>query len=226
MFSFFKTHKLVMVGLLIAAGAGYTAALFVGQERLEEAAHAATLETRDQLTVLASLAEVMARGGADQVTEQVIKDCSSSERIRFDDLLGRLQVGLSRPELLELSRLFDRCGPFYSQQRAVMAARFLREVEMFKKAYDRQLLLAGEDSTAGLQVNEWQQLASLEQSQSEQLARLVELQRDIIAVLLEGETPTSERTIGLLAEVKEVVEMQSYNALKMKEVRDVLLTTL
>ena len=66
-------------------------------------------------------------------------------KVSFDDLLGRLNDGLSRTQLVELERLFGRCGSFTSDRKSVMVSRLAREIEIYenyayigKKIYGQQ----------------------------------------------------------------------------------------
>lgn len=221
-----KAQWVPIVTVIIALGFGYGAGIFSEKERLEEIVAESKLETVSQQTVLATLSEAMSRGGSDSITEQVIKDCSANERNRFDDLLARLAGGLGRSELVELSRLFDRCGSFYARQKAVMAARLEREVEVYAKTVERELRLVGGGESEGYALSDWQELVKLEKDQSELFSKLVVLQESIISTLLEGETQDSQKIKGLLEEATEVYEMLSYTAVKLKEKRDSLPTAL
>lgn len=210
----------------IATGAlGFSIAQFMNVRQMDEITTTVRLDMATQLTTLATLTEAMSRGGADTVTEQVIKDCSADERIRFDDLLSGLAGGLARTELVEVSRLFDRCGSFYSRQKAVMAARLEREVEVYERIANHQSLLTGDDE-AVFALESWRLIVSLEKEQSELYAKLVDLQGRIISALLDDEAANSAKITALLTEVKEILEMQSYNALKLRQIRETLPTAL
>lgn len=221
-----KSNWSTIIVAVVLATMGYGAGVYAEKERLESIVSTAKLETAEQQTTLVALSEAMARGGSDSVTEQVIKDCSANERNRFDELLGRLASGLGRTELVELSRLFDRCGSFYSRQKALMAARLEREVEIYARATERELLLVGSDDTAKFSLISWQELVELEKDQSELFSKLVVLQESIISTLLKGETADSQTIKSLLKEAQEVYEMLSYTAVKLKEKRDSLPTSL
>lgn len=212
--------------VLAAVLLGYGVAVFVVADRLREEGGMARLDMAEQLTIVASLSEVMARGGADAVTDSVIKDCPAAERSRFDALLANLDDGIPRAELQELSRLFDRCASFYARRKAVMVARFEREVELYGQLTERYLRLNAQDSDPSFFTAEWQELARYEREQSTHFDQLVKLQGDIIESLLSGSTLVSPELAGLLKEVQEVQQMQAYNAVKMKEIRNALPTSL
>tara|TARA_B100000508_G_scaffold120126_2_gene101111 strand:- start:12591 stop:13274 length:684 start_codon:yes stop_codon:yes gene_type:complete len=160
----------------------------------------------DQETLLAAITETTARNGADAVTESIVRDCSLKERTAFDDLLGRLNDGLYQSELIELERLFGRCGSFFAERKSVMVARLAREIEIFE-AYVQQLaILEGESVLADYQVEQWKELSAAEQNQSELFTKLVRKQDEIISTLLSGKAASSEEILAILQEVREIQE--------------------
>lgn len=160
----------------------------------------------DQTTVLAAIAEATARNGADQTTESIIRDCTLSERASFDDLLARLNDGLSRAQLVELERLFGRCGSFYSDRKAVMVARLSREIEVYEDYVYQLGVVIGEDLSSPFQVERWKSLAAEEQRQSVLFSELVKLQDKIISTLLTGKTPDSPEITEILQEANQTQE--------------------
>lgn len=215
-------HSLVstiIITLVVAVLCGYIVAERVVKSRLAEVVALSQVEIAKQLATVASVSEVMASGGVDSVTESVIKDCPASERNRFDELLSRLNGGLSRPELQELSRLYDRCASYFARRKAVMAARLEREVEVYELLTNRYFLLTASQSDESFQIVEWMELVTLEKSQSEVFERLVSMQGSIISELLLGRTADSTELTNLLKEVNETQQMQAYNVLQMTELR-------
>ena len=139
--------------------AGIALVYFIVSAAVNERLSDLQLETKilisEQETLLASIAEITARNGADKVTEQIIVDCSTTERIRFDELLGSLNRGLNRSELTELERLFGRCGNFFSQRKSVMVSRFQREVEIYETFVLQLSSLSGNDEIGPHNVSGW-----------------------------------------------------------------------
>lgn len=181
---------------------GYYIVTLAVNERLSDLQLQTEVLIAEQATRLSSIAEATARNGADAITEQIIKDCSLTERNRFDDLLGRLNRGLSGTELAELERLFGRCGSFYSARKAVMVARLQREYEVYLN-YVRQLEnLSGQSQSERYNLSGWEQLASLELKQSELFSELVRDQDEIISTLLSGKAPSSPEITSILERVQ------------------------
>ena len=168
------------------------------------------LQTRilieDQQATLATIAETTARNGADTVTESIIKDCSIRERSRFDELLNGLNNNLTRSELVELERLFGRCGGFYAERKSIMIARLTREIQIYETYINQLAVLLEDDLSDTYMVAEWQQLAVLEQEQSDLFAELVSKQNDIISTLLSGNNADSDEITTILQAVREIQE--------------------
>lgn len=209
----------IIIAIVIVVFGGYVVVQSVIQNRLARVVALSEVEIAKQLATIASVSEVMAAGGVDSVTESVIKDCPAPERNRFDELLSRLNGGLSRPELQELSRLYDRCASYFARRKAVMAARLAREVEVYELLTNRYFLLTVSESDNNFQIAEWMELVKLEKSQSEVFERLVSMQGSIISELLLGRTASSDELTTLLKEVNETQQMQAYNTLQMTELR-------
>jgi predicted DNA-binding transcriptional regulator len=158
----------------------------------------------EQQAVLATIAETTARNGADSITEQIIKDCSLSERSTFDTLLGSLDNGLTQTELVELERLFGRCGGFYSERKSVMVSRLAREIEVYETYVEHLETLLDADVANEFQISLWNKLAEEEQKQSELFSQLVIKQDQIISTLLDGKSASSEEIEQILREVNEI----------------------
>jgi hypothetical protein len=220
-----KSNKLTAVVVLLVLMVtllGYSIVQFVVTERLEDATNQIKLDIAGQQTTIATLSEVMSRGGVDEITALVIKDCGADERARFDTLLGQLGDNLPRGELLDLARLFDRCGSYYARQKAVMAARFVREVEVYEQFTHRLLTLQPGADLSTYATPIWQELAYIEQEQSNLFETLVGLQGGIIEALVAGKGVRDPAIDELLTAVRETQEMQVYHVAKMSELRNQL----
>lgn len=175
-------------------------------EKIEDLTTTLQVQITEQQALLATIAEITARNGADTVTESIVKDCPVDERARFDSLLGTLDVGLAWNQLNELERLFGRCGSFSAQRKSVMVSRLTREIEVYE-AYVTQLeTLTNESNVEKYNVEKWNALASEEKKQSELFTELVDLQDRIISALLTGKAASSEEIVTILNQVKEKQE--------------------
>ena len=207
--TFVTKHQRVLkstIAAVIATGVIYLLVTSLVDHRLEALETTTVAQIAEQETLLVAIAEATARNGADAVTEAIVRDCTLQERSDFDDLLSRLDDGLSRSQLIELERLFGRCGSFYAERKAVMVARLAREIEIYG-AYVQQLhTITDADVSEAYPVSVWQDLASKEREQSELFSQLVTAQDEIITTLLAGKPATSPEITAILQEVREIQE--------------------
>ena len=166
----------------------------VKNNRLYELELVTRAQIAEQETVLAAIAEITARNGADAVTESIVKDCTLVERTEFEVLLDGLNSGLPRADLVELERLFGRCGSFYAERKSVMVARLKREIGVFESFIEQASTLAGSDISEEYQLASWQSLSELELKQSQLFTELVQLQDQIVAELL-GKSNGSDQSL-------------------------------
>jgi hypothetical protein len=197
-----RNLAILLVGMLLV----YFAVTTIVNNKLTEVEVNTMEKINNQLVLLTAIAEVTSRNGADSITESIVKDCTVGERSSFDNLLGRLDDNLSRSQLVELERLFGRCGSFFSDRKSVMVARLSREIEVFQDHVGLLQIVHDKDLNANYSVSLWQDLASAEQNQSKLFSRLVSLQDKIISTLLAGKSANSPEIIEILQEVKEVQE--------------------
>jgi len=179
--------------------------------------------TSDQKALLTTIAETTARNGADQITESIVRDCTTSERSRFDTLLGRLNSGLSKSELSELSRLYDRCGTFYAERKSVMVARLSREIEVYESYVQQLKTVSDKKTVASYSVERWKELAEAEKRQSNAFTNLAQLQGTIISLLNDGKSPTSKEVNDTLTKVKEQQQILAVANTEASEIRKSLL---
>lgn len=189
----------MVVGLLLL---GFLLVHVAVNERLSDLQLQTEVLIAEQKTTLVAIAEATARNGADAVTERIIRDCTVTERTTFDDLLSRLNRGLQRSELVELERLFGRCGSFYAERKAVMVARLQREFEIYTTFVSQLSNLSGSDMSTRYNVSDWQLLAEYEQKQSDLFNELVVGQDDIISTLLSGKQTSSPEIVSILETVQ------------------------
>jgi len=206
--SFFKNHKTLsrVLTVFLCLVVLYTLATVLMQLRLKNLREQIVLQISKQQTLLVGVAETTARNGADVVTESIIKDCTVSERTEFDDLLSRLDKGLSRTELTKLDVLFDRCGSFYAQRKALMVSRLGREVEVYITQVEQLKTLTSSSVFETYKVDAWKQLVEQESVQSELFSSLVTQQDTIISTLISGTRTESVEMKAILQEAKETQE--------------------
>ncbi len=214
-----KNLTLGLVGMIIA----YFSVTNLVESRFGEIELNIRSQIAEQQVLLSTIAEITARNGADAVTESIVRDCAVTERSQFNTLLGSLNNGLSHIQLVELERLFGRCGSFSSDRKSVMVTRLFRETEIYKNYVKQLSIVVQEDVSTTYQVEKWTVLATEERRQSELFRELVALQDRIISSLLDGNVITSPELIGILQEVKEVKDELIFTNQKVTSVRTELI---
>lgn len=197
--------QVILLAALLVVGC-YVAITQVVESRLHALEEKLVTEIQAQEKVLASIAETTSRNTNDQATANIVSDCKVTERVKFDDLLGQLDRGLQKAELVELDRLFGRCGAFYSKQKAVMVFRLNREVEVYETYVNQLDAIGGVTDSLEAKLVGWNALTVEENKQSELFSTLVELQDKIIFNLLNGKAANSEEMKSILREVQEIQE--------------------
>lgn len=184
----------------------YSISAFIVYLRLGSVRDQVTLQITEQQTLLIALSETTARNGADSVTESIVKDCDVKERADFDDLLGGLDKGLSRAELLKLENLLGSCGSFYAERKALMVSRLDRELEVYVAHVEQLKTLTTIDSVSSYDVDGWLRLVEQEKEQSELFTSLVTQQNLIIETLISGTRTDSEEMKAILEAARETQE--------------------
>ncbi len=208
-----------ILACLVAAVVLFALVRYIVAERFADLELETQVLITEQAGLLATIAETMARNGADQVTEQIIRDCSVAERTAFDTLLSRLNTGLARSELIELERLFGRCGNFYAERKSVMAARLEREVEIYDMFVKQLANISGTHAADSYSVGTWRELVELERKQSNLFSELVTTQDQIITTLLTGKSATSPEIQVILENAQSIQETLIVTSAQAAEVR-------
>ena len=172
---------------IVAAVAGLVGCVLLGasvyvQQAQRELSLTLQIRIAEQAQTLGTISELTHQNKADALAASILRDCSSDSRVRYETLLNQLAT-LPSDDLQELEQLFEACGGFFAEQKAVMVARLSREFEVYA---DYVQLLETLDSTTPLidsRLAEWKALVALESERSELMSEQVEVQRIIIDVL-------------------------------------------
>ncbi len=168
----------------------------------------------DQADTMVSLAAVTDGNGADPTIAAIITDCP--KRAEFEILLGRLG-SLNHRDLLEVQQLFDSCGNFYAERKALMVSRFERELEIYRQ-YVSVLKEFDEEADQTAQILEWESFVLKERERSELLAEQTTIQGSIIQLLISGATASSK---SVITEVNRAREIQETLAVLDRQIDDV-----
>ena len=219
----YKRHTVPVTLLLAIMGALLLSTILVSQ-RTQAYQQLVEEQLNEQYQVVQDFATAAAQNQAGSAFGVLITDCPQSQRLAFDRLLGRLDAGPSRTELLELDQLFSACAHIRAERKAVIVAQLKREVQVLH-SYAVQLgTLTGADATETYGVDSWEKLVEYEATQSEDLAELVVAQKNIIEALLDGKSADSEEMLLILDAVKESQESLLFAGTQATTIRTELLT--
>ncbi len=175
--------------------------------------------TDDQSELLLSIANSISRNTPIDEVSDIVKDCSVTNRNRFEGLLDSLDDNLSREELLELDTLFIGCGSYFADQRSLSIYVFDRELALYEVYVGLLSEMTGESNTGQYALSDWTALLAAEKTQAEHFSTLVDLQEDIIDRLLEGKASDSEEIVTILQEVSQVKESMLVGNIQASDIR-------
>lgn len=190
--SYLNTHLIIAVNALaLALILGFVAwYMHTEQNSLE---HALMRHMKETVLHIEELAELTDRNGADALTERIIADCP--RRPEFEALLPRLSTA-SPKELISTQQLFESCGSFHAERKAIMVAQMQREYEALEQdlaylAFVRDLTQEESNLTT------WKELIRLEEERSAFLFEQTELQSEILTLLINRDSAqkVSERAL-------------------------------
>lgn len=180
--SYLTTHFVIAMNALILAVIVGISGWYIDMQgrNLERALTSHVDETVMRITTLAELTD---RNGADEITERVSADCPRREE--FEGLLSRL-ASLQSKELLATQQMFESCGSFYAERKAIMVSHLKREYEAL--VTDLNYLKVLRDlKQSEVVLFDWSRLIEYEEKRSEFLREQTELQADILTLLIHGE---------------------------------------
>jgi hypothetical protein len=198
---FLNIHMMISVQFIIIALVIATAA-WVTHTSKSAARTQIEKSIENQLVILHDLAEVTDRNGADAVVKEIITDCPN--RGKFESLLerlGQLQYG----DLMSAQQLFDSCGSFYAERKALMVSKLEREYQVL--VADIELLkILSPNTNIEYSLDTWGFLVSLEIDRAHGLAEQVSIQEDIISALIRGDSMKSSTITELLSKAQSTSE--------------------
>jgi hypothetical protein len=196
-----KSYSTALYGVL-AIGVVLALAFVIVGYKMNSLEKQLTKEVEVQTATLKTLAIATGAGDADTETKIIVKDCVAKDRSEFDDLLSKLDSGLTTTELATLDGLFGRCGTMVPLQMVVMSDRFIRETA----SYESNLLLlstvTGSNAAKEFQIETWKELANASRAQAELYFALANQQRQIIDYLLEGKSASGTEIKSVLEETR------------------------
>ncbi len=211
--SYLSTHLLIALNTLMLALIMTGAAWYIHSTK-EHSLMLLTSYIQTNTATISELAELTDRNGADELTAQIISDCP--RRTDFENQLNSLGSA-SKKELLSVQQLFESCGAFYAERKALMVSRLeqvytvlsnnLNLLETMRDLSGEERLLYG-----------WKKLIELEKTRSSLLTEQTSIQENIIMLLIQG-TETRARITKLVEEAQNVNDSLSITDVQIDELR-------
>jgi hypothetical protein len=168
-----------------------------------------------QESILKNLASITGRNGADTIIESIVSDCS--RRTEYEALLMSLET-LSKKDLIASQNLFEVCGNFYAERKALMVAKLERELEVYTD-YVALLSQFREDPERMQKLEKWKELVSMEGTRSSLLNDQVLIQSQIITYLISGSSVLSKEVVALVQDAGEINDLLGVQDYRISELR-------
>jgi hypothetical protein len=179
--AYLSTHLLVALNTVFVALVVAGSAWYIDYTRTETEM-ALSAEIDQSVSTITELALTTDRNGADTLTERIVVDCP--RRSEFENILQGLGTA-SRKDLIAAQQLFESCGAFYSERKALMVARLEREFASLN-SYLTLLETLRDLTPEEVALTEWGEVVRLEAERSAFLSEQTSIQGEIIALLIEG----------------------------------------
>ena len=175
----------LFLGILFGVIAVYGLASTIATHRTQ----AAQVLLQEEITRLESEAVKVAAAINKNETmygvDQLLSNCSVEDRSDFETLLSRLESGLSKAELSNLSQFFDRCAAVSAQKRTILTIYLENIVKSLSVAIEARKSLSKYEEM-DTRLMRYQELLQAEKVINTQLFTLVDLQAEIITSLQTG----------------------------------------
>lgn len=202
---------LVIIAITLTFGAWYA------HTHLSSIEKALQIRLSSEEQLLIELATITDRNGVDILTETVIADCG--RRGEFESYLNTLDT-LTQSDLIKTQQLFENCGSFYSERKAMMVIKLERELDILS---DFTILLQIVDSTAPVpNISVWKELVELEKNRSSLLSEQTVLQGKIISELITGSRVEAPEIQSLIIDAESISKSLNSLNTRIDEVRTYL----
>ncbi len=200
--AYLERHIQIALHLLILASAIVVGSVTANynQRHIEEEIVQRISKQSDYLYELALVTD---RNGADVAIETIVADCG--RRDEFDALLIKLG-SLHKKDLVTLQSLYDSCGNFYAERKALMVSKLERELESYTD-HVSLLSILDADAIHTTRLPEWEELIAHEKTRSSLLSEQSILQTKIISLLISGSPKESAEVNQLVRDAQDTWDL-------------------
>lgn len=199
---YMQTHIYITLTLLVLA-CSVALGAFVSNYNQRKIESILRTELHEQGKRLMTIAEITDRNGADEAIAEIITDCE--RRDEYESLLVKLG-SLTKKDLILLQGLFEKCGNFDAEKKALMVAKFEREFEGYNNLLILLRTLTEKDITS-YQEDVWKDIVSHEKLRGDLLRDLTTIQKEIISELISGSVVHSARVTALVEEAQNIGQL-------------------
>ncbi len=212
---FIENHLAMTLSLFLVAGSLILGS-WVAHTNQRDVESRITARIAAQETLMASLADITDRNGADEIIETIVEDCP--RRAEYEELLNSLET-LSKKDLIAAQNLYESCGSFYAERKALMVAKLDREYQIYSE-YIELLTELQENSESFSNAKKWEELVTYEKTRSTLLNEQEVIQSKIISSLISGSTVQSKDIVQLVHDAGEIGELLGVHDFKIDELRE------
>ncbi len=199
-----KSKNVALIALpLIGFAISIALGAFVAHHNQEKATSTIQKHLDSQAKILWELAVITDRNGADEVISRIVADCP--RRGEFEALLNELG-SLPKKELITVQNLYESCGSFYAERKALMVSKLERELEIADE-YAEVLTYLDKKSAHSYKLDTWKEIISKEEMRSSLLSDQTAIQSKIIDLLISGATASSKDVRAFVQEAQKIGEL-------------------
>ena len=188
---------LVFFAIAIFIGAGVA---YYNQKHVESSL---LRERQEQEKYMYELATITDRNGVDETTATIVSDCARREE--YETLLNSLAT-LNKKELVIIQNLFENCGNYYAERKALMVSKLKREFESYEFVDDLLVTVNPNTTNYGKRAT-WSELVANEQARSALLNEQRVIQGHIINKLIAGFSIHSNDVNTLSQDAQKIEEL-------------------
>lgn len=216
--NFLTKNKIYLVGILCGVLLVFVFSELTTQKRLSNFNQTLDQQIAEHLKELSALAMAIGQATGNDEANSLFPTCPSGENSEYENLLSRLDSGLSQTELSRLEVVFANCAGVVAGRRLSLAYQLDRHTQALADFV--MLEVANKAKTIDLeQLAKWQELAATEQKIGRELSEVTVLQKQIILALKSGLAKESEEVDGLRVDAHNLLAVMAEDIAVAAELR-------
>lgn len=216
--NFLTENKIYLVGILCGILLVFVVSELTAQKRLSNFNQTLDQQIAKHLEELSVLATAIGQTTGNDEANSLFPACPSGENGEYENLLSRLDNGLSQAELSRLEVVFANCAGTVAGRRLSLAYQLDRHTQALADL--AKLEAVNKAKTIDLaQLVKWQELSTTEQKIGSELSEVTNLQKQIILALKSGLAKESEEVDGLRVDAHNLLAVMAEDIAVAAELR-------